>query len=107
MGEFPDWVVALFGTLFGGAGLKLLEWFISKREREFQEYARIRDEQRKEIELLRTESRLKQEDSDRWREKYYALLNEHITLQSKFNNILGEAEDLRKKKEIRDVKTES
>lgn len=73
--------LALIGTLFGGAGFKIIEWFLTKRTRKEDTAAKWRGELRGEVESLRKETeRLHREadelrdEIDKWRNKYYALV---------------------------------
>lgn len=75
--------IALLGTLFGGAGLKIIESWLGKAKERSTEQQTIREELRKEIENLRTqldksdaeEKRLEDLIED-WRSKYYDLRDE-------------------------------
>lgn len=75
--------VALMGTIFGGAGLKIIEHRLGKAKERSTEAQSMRDELRKEIESLRTqlanaaveEKRLEAE-IDKWRAMYYDLRDE-------------------------------
>lgn len=75
--------VALAGTIFGGAGLKLVEAWLGRAKERSTEAASIREELRKEIDNLRAqldkadaeEKRLEGIIED-WRGKYYDLRDE-------------------------------
>lgn len=75
--------VALLGTLFGGAGLKVVESWLGKAKERATEQQTIREELRKEIDNLRAqlekgaaeEQRLETQIED-WRAKYYDLRDE-------------------------------
>lgn len=75
--------VALMGTIFGGAGLKIIESWLSKSKERSTEAQSMRDELRKEIDALRAqldkadeeEKRLEAQIED-WRSKYYDLRDE-------------------------------
>jgi chromosome segregation ATPase len=75
--------VALAGTIFGGAGLKLVESWLGRAKERANEAASIREELRKEIDNLR--SQLEKADAEEqrleglieeWRSKYYDLRDE-------------------------------
>jgi chromosome segregation ATPase len=78
--------VALMGTIFGGAGLKFIEsWLSRAKERAAQEGV-MRDELRKEIESLRlqlanaaAEEQRLEAQIEEWRGKYYDLRDEKQT----------------------------
>lgn len=76
-------LVALLGTVFGGAGLKIIESWLNKTKERSTEAQTMRDELRREIDSLRLqldrgdgeEKRLEALVED-WREKYYDLRDE-------------------------------
>lgn len=75
--------IALVGTLFGGAGLKMIESWLGRAKQRQEANQVMRDELRKEIESLRMqltsanieEQRLEAE-IEAWRSKYYDLRDE-------------------------------
>lgn len=75
-----DWanpaVLALIGTIFGGAGLKIIESFLSKGKVKSDIATEIRNELRGEVQTLREELRRVEEDLDTWKAKYYELLDQ-------------------------------
>lgn len=75
--------VALMGTIFGGAGLKIVESWLGRAKERNDIGASIRDELRKEIDSLRTQLDKGQAEEQRleglveeWREKYWGLREE-------------------------------
>ena len=75
--------VALMGTIFGGAGLKVIESWLGKAKERAAENATIRDELRKDIDNLRAQLAAADEEEKRleaqieeWRGKYYDLRDE-------------------------------
>lgn len=75
--------VALMGTIFGGAGLKIIESWLGKAKERTAENATIRDELRKDIDSLRAQLAVADEEEKRleaqieeWRAKYYDLRDE-------------------------------
>lgn len=75
--------VALLGTIFGGAGLKVIESWLGKAKERAAENATIRDELRKDIDNLRAQLATADEEEKRleglieeWRGKYYDLRDE-------------------------------
>lgn len=87
--------VALVGTLFGGAGLKLTEAWLGKARERSDAGAQIRDELRKEIDGLRAqldkadaeEQRLEKQVEE-WREKYWALREEKQTVVTELTIVM-------------------
>lgn len=75
--------VALVGTIFGGAGLKVIESWLGKAKERATEAQGIREELRKEIDNLRTQLERADAEEKRleglveeWRAKYYDLRDE-------------------------------
>lgn len=75
--------VALMGTIFGGAGLKIIESWLGRAKVKADQGAAIRDELRRDIEGLRKqlengeiEQRRLEGLVEEWRAKYYELLGE-------------------------------
>lgn len=75
--------IALVGTIFGGAGLKIIESWLGKAKERATEAQTMRDELRKEIDSLRTQLEKGAEEEKRleaiieeWRAKYYDLRDE-------------------------------
>lgn len=73
----PAWI-ALIGTLCGGIGLKLLEYWLGRSKVKIDEATKIRDELRRDMEALRTENRQLELDVDKWRREYYDLRDKNI-----------------------------
>lgn len=78
--------IALIGTVFGGAGLKLIESFLARGQGKSDAAAAMRDELRKESTTLREELRVVEKDLDAWKEKYFLLLQEYLELKSQIAN---------------------
>lgn len=73
--------IALIGTVFGGAGFKIIEYFLGRRGRREDFATKLRGELRDEITELRKEADKLQHECDKlrdeideWRTKYYALV---------------------------------
>lgn len=71
-------VIALVGTLCGGVGLKLLEWWLGRSKVKIDEATMIREEQRTELKALREEVRILEAEVDKWRLKYYDLREKQL-----------------------------
>lgn len=91
--------VALMGTLFGGAGLKVIEHQLGRAKTKSAEAAAAREELRSEIQTLREQ--LEKADAeetrlqglvDEWREKYWSYREE---TQKELNKLILELERLR------------
>jgi chromosome segregation ATPase len=98
--------LALVGTLFGSAGLKVIEHWLSRAkfkedaalkmrdelrleiDRKAKDYAGELDRLRVEISHLDLEKDEIEKHLDRWREKYYALMEENIQIKSELKSAL-------------------
>lgn len=76
--------IALIGTVFGGAGLKIIESFLARGQGKVDAATSMREELRKESTSLREELRVVEKDLDAWKEKYFMLLQEYLELKSQF-----------------------
>ena len=75
--------VALMGTIFGGAGLKIIETWLGRAKERATEAQAMREELRTEIENLRAQLEKSDAEEQRlegiiedWRSKYYDLRDE-------------------------------
>lgn len=68
-------LIAVFGALFGGAGLKLLEHLMNRPSQRANIESQFRDELRSEIDGLRTELRRVDESLKYWRDRYYVVMS--------------------------------
>lgn len=91
----PAWI-ALFGAIFGGAGLKITEAWLGRNKVRVDDATQIRDELRLEITSQREEIKGLEAEVHKWREEYYALRDKYMTLQlellKKVDNIKHEVE---------------
>lgn len=69
-------LLALIGTIFGGAGLKLVEGLLNKSKTQTDVAAQIRAELRTDVQALRDEIRKVETELDEWKTKYYDLLDQ-------------------------------
>jgi len=74
--EFNPALVALVGTLFGGAGLKITESFLNRSKNQNDVATQIRQELRQDVQSLRDEIKDLQDELDKWKGKYYDLLDQ-------------------------------
>lgn len=80
----PAVVVALVGTIMGGVGLKLVEWFLGRNKIKVDDATTIRNELRLEIMALRKENSELEADVVKWREKYFQNYELLIKTQTHF-----------------------
>lgn len=82
LSSVPVGAWALIGTLFGGAGLKVVEKWLSKSS-DNQNFAKgIRDELRGEIKELRDEIDELRKESDKWRVLYFDVQDEYLQFRT-------------------------
>jgi hypothetical protein len=73
-----DTAVALAAALFGGAGVKILDKMLSKRNEYFVESSKIREELKAENASVKKERDEALEEVDAWRAKYWTQMEESI-----------------------------
>ncbi len=87
--------LALIGTIFGSAGLKVIEHWLSRAKAKEDSAKLLREELRSEIDRkskdyaaeldrLRGELAATEKELDNWRDKYYALIEEHIKMKTEY-----------------------
>jgi len=74
--------IALIGTVFGGAGLKLMESFLSRGSKKIDTATQMREELRKESADLKEELRQAEKDLDEWKIKYFTIFQQYIELKA-------------------------
>lgn len=81
MSDTTSAYVALAGTLFGGAGFKIIEAFLGRKKEGFTQEKTMRDELRDELKSLREEAAKLHDEAeklraelDEWRSRYYSLV---------------------------------
>jgi len=78
MPEISQAWLALLGALLGGSGLKFIEYWLSRSKVKDDAAAQMRTELREEIKGLREELRTVEDELDKWRGKYYELMDEFM-----------------------------
>jgi len=93
--------LALIGTLFGSAGLKVIEHWLSRAKVKEDTASKMRDELRLEIdrksknfaadiERLRGELNDTEKQLDEWREKYWRLMEENYQIKAELKAALAQ-----------------
>lgn len=75
-------VIALVGTLCGGVGLKLTEWLLTRGKTNVEDARAIREELRLQVTSQKAEIDQLEKEVDDWREKYFALLQDYMKIQT-------------------------
>lgn len=84
----PAWI-ALIGTIFGGAGLKIAEHWLGKNRIKIDDASKIRDELRLEIAAQKEEIKDLEVQVEKWRNDYYALRDKYVELQTELTLALA------------------
>lgn len=82
MPEITTAWIALIGTVLGGVGLKFVEHWLSRSKVRDDTASQLRSELRTEIQGLKTELNNVESDLDKWRGKYYELMDNFIKVKS-------------------------
>lgn len=95
MPNLPDisegWL-ALIGALLGGSGLKIVEAWLNRSKVKEDSATELRNELRAEVRGLRDELRTVEDELDKWRGKYYELLDEFIKAKGDLAEALRKAQ---------------
>lgn len=86
-------VLALIGTIFGGAGLKIVEKYLSKSKDKSDIATDIRNELRADLKAIREEHNLCECELDKWRHKYYVIIEENALLKKTVIDITREIDN--------------
>jgi uncharacterized coiled-coil DUF342 family protein len=85
--------IPLIGALFGGIGLKMLEYWLGRSKVKLDEASKIRDELRIEITSLREENRDLETQLNEWKGKYYDLRDKYTDLNTQLLLALQKIKD--------------
>lgn len=88
----PTWI-ALFGTLMGGVGLKIVEHWLNRSKVRDDAATQIRTELRTEIQSLKQELSEAESDLDKWRGKYYELMDQFIKVKGELESALRQLQN--------------
>jgi hypothetical protein len=101
-------VIALVGTVFGGVGLKIVEYWLGKNRVRVDDATKIREELRADMAAQKAEIAQLEASLDKWKEQYYALFEKYIKLQTELTLALeGIKKDASKETNVvQDLQTE-
>lgn len=88
MPEITTAWIALIGTVLGGVGLKFVEHWLSRSKVRDDTASQLRNELRTEIQGLKTELNNVESDLDKWRGKYYELMDNFIKVKSELETAM-------------------
>lgn len=83
------------GALLGGSGVKLVDYFIKRPDKNFRTAERLRDELRHELIAVRADIKQIADELDEWKVKYYNLLEENVNLKQRCKHLELELEVLK------------
>jgi predicted nuclease with TOPRIM domain len=86
MPEIATAWIALIGTVLGGVGLKIVEHWLGRSKIRDDTATQLRNELRAEILTLRQELNNVEADLDKWRGKYYELMDNFIKVKSELEH---------------------
>jgi len=83
-------IFALLGTIFGGAGLKIVEALLLRKKDRDTTATDLRQELREEVRYLREQLKDAEEELDEQRQKHLAVMQDYLDVQSKLNALATE-----------------
>ena len=83
-----DALIALIGTVFGGAGLEIIRRILAKSKEKEDSATALRNELRTELTSLKAEMTAVEKDLDMWRQKYYELFEKYIQIKVQYDSVL-------------------
>jgi len=94
----PAWI-ALIGTIIATVGVKLLEKWLGKRDKQVDDATQIRSELREQVTSLKTDIKELEDEVEEWRSKYYdtreELAMKRLELQQALEQITRLTEELK------------
>ncbi|QJD50943.1 membrane protein [Streptomyces phage Bmoc] len=93
MPEITTAWIALIGTVLGGVGLKFVEHWLSRSKVRDDTAAQLRNELRTEIQGLKQELNNVEADLDKWRGKYYELMDNFIKVKSELETAMRQLQN--------------
>lgn len=81
-------IIALLGTLFGGAGLELIKRWLGKAKEKDDTATQLRKELRGELTSLKKELSDVERELDEWKARYYEVMEKYLTVKIQYENAL-------------------
>lgn len=82
-------LIGVVGAIFGGIGVRIVDKMLSRRSDAFTEAEKIRSELRSEVDVLKEEISILQEDVVKWRELYWKVYEEAAQLRVEVKELLS------------------
>ena len=86
-------LIALIGTIFGGAGLEFVKRWLGKAKDKDDTATALRNELRGELTSLKTELSNVERELDEWKAKYYDVVEKYLTVKIQYENALRQLSD--------------
>lgn len=86
--------MVLAGTLFGGAGLKIIEWFLNSGTRKDTSASDLRKELRNDIDRLRADLKEESSAADEWQAKYWEIKASTLMANHKVDKTAEKVDEL-------------
>ena len=87
-GNYAIPIIALLGTIFGGAGLEFIKRWLGKAKEKDDTATALRNELRGELTSLKTELSNVERELDEWKAKYYEVVEKYLTVKIQYENAL-------------------
>lgn len=89
LGDYTIPILALLGTVFGGAGLEFVKRWLGKAKETDDIATNLRNELRGELTALKLEMDKAEAEIAEWRSRYYEVLEKYLTVKIQYENALG------------------
>lgn len=83
-----DALIAVIGTVFGGAGLEVVKRMLAKSKEKEDSATSLRNELRSELTVLKGEMIAVERELDLWRQKYYELFEKYVFIKVQYDNAM-------------------
>ena len=83
-----DAIIALVGTIFGGAGLEIIRRVLAKSKEKEDSATAFRNELRTELTALKAEMATVEKELDMWRQKYYELFEKYVLVKIQYDTVV-------------------
>lgn len=80
IGAIPQTYLALAAALFGGGGLKAIEYYLNRGKLKEDQQGSYRTELRTDINRLRADLDYAEKESDYWRNRYYLAIEKIVVM---------------------------
>lgn len=87
-GNYAIPIIALLGTIFGGAGLEFVKRWLSKAKDKDDTATQLRNELRGELTSIKTELANVEKELDEWKAKYYEVVEKYLTVKIQYETAL-------------------